>query len=288
MAIKRVLHLCRVQLKELMLTPTLYAFLCLLFVYFYHLNADARRLQLITGQTLNAWGYTAGVCSNYLFSFVFGLGCIALFSDLPLIRENALFESVRCSRNAWIGGRILYVLCVSAMYTLVMLTLCMLTSRGSLAVTPRWGKLLNTLANGYAFDDVNLPVVMRLSYMNAFAPAQAMGVVAAMCFGAASFIGLTILCLSLLVGRVPSLLCGSLIAVLDFVIYEKLPYRFYRISPLSFMRLEIVVNPDMPYYPTLPQAAVTITAMVLAAMLLTVAAAHRSKAISRLLLKEQY
>lgn len=280
--------MCRVQLKELLLTPTLYAFLCLLFVYFYHLNADARRLQAITGQSLNAWGYTAGVCSNYLYSFVFGLGCIALFSDLPLIRENALFESSRCSRNVWIGGRILYVLCVSAMYTLIMLVLCMLTSRGSLGFTAKWGKLLNTLANGYQFDDVNLPAVMRLSYMNAFTPVQAVCVVAAMCFGAASVIGLTILCLSLCVGRVPALLGGSLIAVLDFVIYEKLPYSFYRVSPLSFMRLEIVVNPDMPYYPTLPQAALTVTGMVLVGMALSVAVSHRSKAVTQLMLKEQY
>ena len=38
MAIIRMVHLCRMQLKELFRTPIFYAYLCLFFFYYHHLG----------------------------------------------------------------------------------------------------------------------------------------------------------------------------------------------------------------------------------------------------------
>lgn len=288
MAIRRMFHLCFVQLKELFLNPTTYMFICLLFVYNFHLNADAVRLQQEIGIQLNSWGYTVGVFSTHTSTLVFGLGCVAVFSDLPLIRENALLESTRCSRNAWIGGRIIYIAFVSIIYALIAMVLCLLTCGGNLAITSSWGKLLNTMARGFTFGDHGLPISVNLSYTSAYTPCQAFLITLCMCIGSGMLLGLVMLGLSLCLNHVASLLSASLIAILDFVIYEKLPYWCYRISPFSYTRMSIVANPDMPYYPTLQEAVWGLTGAIIVVAAIAVTISHHNTAFSKRILNEQY
>ena len=288
MAIIRMAHLCRIQLKELFRTPIFYAYLCLFFVYYHHLSESTVRLQQETGLWVNAWGYAAGVFSNYQSTLAFGLGAVMLFSDLPLIREYALFESTRCSRNVWVGGRILYVLGVSVMYTLFMLIMCALTSRGRFTETAAWGKLLNTVANGYSFGSYHVPVDLSLPVTGALTPLQAFGVTAGMGVLATAFIGLVMLCLSLCLGRVVALAGASLFAVLDFLIAEKLPFWCYRLSPLSLTRLSIIFCSDMPYYPTWAEALTTLLAINALCIVLAFLIAHQNRHFANQILKEQY
>ena len=288
MAIKRSMHLCGIQLKQLLLTPTTYVFLGLLFVYFYKLNEGARLLHVVTGLRLNAIGYTMGTFSSQGATLVFGLGVVAVFSGLPLVRENAVFEAVRCGRGTWISGRILFVVFVSFLYTLIMVLLCIFTSGGELSFAPGWGKLINTLANGYIFEEVNISAQFRLSYMTMYTPSAALAITLGMCWGAATLIGLTILWLSLLVSRIPALLAGTVIALFDFIISEKLPFWAYHCSPVSFARMSIVSNPDMPYYPTLGYAIPVLLAAVALSAAVCYTVTLRSKTISGILLKEQY
>lgn len=288
MAVTRMGHLCRVQLKELLRTPIFYAYLCLFFVYYHHLSESTVWLQQEAGLWVNAWGYAAGVFSNDQSTLVFGLGAVMIFSDLPLIREHALFESTRCSRNVWVGGRILYVLFVSVIYTLYMLLLCALTSRGKLTEPTAWGKLLNTIANGYSFDGYHVPVDLSLPVINAFTPLQAFGMTALMSVLACSVMGLVMLCLSLCVGRIAALSGVSLLAVLDFLISEKLPFWCYRFSPFSLTRLSIIYCPDMPYYPTWVEGIVTLLAANVLCGALALVLSHRHKHFADEILKEQY
>ncbi|HPJ03228.1 MAG TPA: hypothetical protein PKU80_10350 [Candidatus Limiplasma sp.] len=288
MAVKRGMHLCGVQLKQLLLTPTTYVFLGLLFVYFYKLNEAARLLHVVTGLRLNAIGYTVGAFSSNGAALVFGLGAVAVFSGLPLVRENAVFEAVRCGRGTWVSGRILFVVFVSFAYTLIMALLCVLTSGGEVSFAPGWGKLINTLVNGYVFEGIQIDAEFRLSYTTMYTPSAALAITLAMCWGAATLIGLTILWLSLLASRIPALLAGTVIALFDFIISEKLPYWAYHYSPVSFTRMSIVSNPDIPHYPTLEYAVPVLLAAVAVSAALCYAVTLRSKAFSGILLKEQY
>lgn len=287
MAIRKMGHLCTVQLKELLLNPTTYAFAVLLFVYFYHFNAPTVRFLREAGVSLNAWGYAACAFSSPTSTLVFGLACLAMFSDLPLIRENALFESTRCSRNVWVGGRMLYVLTVSIFYSLLMLGFCMLTCGGSLSLSAGWGKILNTLANGYSVG-AELPISINLQIIHHYTPVSAWLLIFGMCIGASSFLGLLMLSVSLALGRIPALLCAGLFAIFDFVISEKLSFWFYRLSPVSFIRLAIISVPDGSYYPSVRIAAVTLAAALLVTALAAVLVSHRSKAFSGKILAEQY
>lgn len=278
MALKQIIHIGRVHLRQLLLTPTLYAFLCLLFVFFWHLNADARKLQAVTGLSLNAWGYTAGVFSDPLTVLVFALGAIALLSDLPLIRPNTVLESSRCSCAVWAGGRVLYVFGATLFYTLAMVMLCTLTSGGSLAVDAGWGKLLNTLANGYTFSEYSVPAKMSLCFTTEYDPIHALALSALMGWGAGFCAGMIMLAVSVWANRTLALFSGSVLAVLDYVTYEKLPYWVYRISPFSFMRLGIITQRDMPWYPTAAEAGVTLGGLILLLVPVVLLAAGRQRA----------
>lgn len=224
MAVKRAIYLCNVHLRELIHTPILYAYLCLFFVYYHHLNAQIVLLQQETGIRVNAFGYTVGVFSNYQSTIVFGLGAVMIFSDLPLIRNNALFESTRCTRNVWVGGRILYIICVSIIYTLVMTSLCLLTCHGKFEDPFAWGKLLNTFASGFSLGNYSIPIELSFAVTGAFNPLQAFGIVIVMCIMCSIFIGLFVLVLSLCFGKMIALLSASVLAVMDFLIVLKLPF----------------------------------------------------------------
>lgn len=288
MAIRHMFYLSRVHLKELFRTPIFYAYLCLFFVYYYKLSTQTVLLQQEVGIQVNAWGYAVGVFSNYQSTLVFGLGGVMLFSDLPLIRNNALFETTRCSRDVWAGGRILYVVFVSVFYTLFMLLMCLLTCRGSLVELNGWGKLLNTIANGYTFGSYTMPIELSLSVTGMFSPFQAFCITAIMCILSSMVLGLTILSLSLCLGRMAALFCASLLAVFDFLIYLKLPFWWYHLSPLSFTRLSVISNPDMPYYPTMKEAVYALIAVNIALTFVSILLSHLHQRFSNQILREQY
>jgi len=266
MAMRRMLHLCRVQIAELLRNSTLYVLMGLAMIYYYYLNQNVLRLQESLHLQLNAWGYTAAAFSSCPVALVFGLGSVILFSDMPLIRENALLESTRCSRNVWLGGRIFYIVLVSVGYTALMILMCALTSGGSLTMTS-WDKILNTLAHGYTFGETSLPIEITLSYTGGFTPLQAIIIVFLMGIMFNLLLGIIMLGVSFALNRAAAISLASVIAMLDLAIHEKLPYVLYRISPLSFMRLSVISDADMPYYPTMREAISTMVIMILAASL---------------------
>ena len=169
------------------------------------------------GLRINAWGYTAAVFSTPLSTIVFGMGIIMIFSDLPLFRGNALFESTRCSRNVWVSGRLLYVIGVSVFYTFVMFLLCLFTSRGELNDTEKWGKILNTIANGYHFEEIDDLLELSITLTGKYTPIQAFGLSFLMCVLCAICLGFCVLLLSMSFGRTIDLLVGCIFSVLDFL-----------------------------------------------------------------------
>ena len=288
MAIKRIGYMCKIHLKELFRTPIFYAYLCLFFVYFYQLNKPAIRLQQEVGIQFNAFGYTVGVFSNYLPTLVFGLGAVMLFSDLPLIRENALFESTRCSRNTWVLGRVLYIFCISIFYTAFMLIICILTCGGKLNDFNTWGKLLNTYANNYSLGDYAIPIELGLPVTTRFTPFQGLALTMLMGSLAIAVIGQVMFILSLCCNRTAALFSGSILAVLDFLISLKLPFWYYHISPLSMVRLSIICNPDMPYYPTITEGILTLIISNVVCICLSLLVSHFHKHFASKILQEQY
>jgi hypothetical protein len=288
MAVKESLYVCRIHLRALFHTPLFYAYLCLFFVYFYHLNKPAVILQQEIGLQFNAWGYTVGVFSASLSTVVFGLGIVMILSDLPLFRGNSLFETVRCSRNVWISGRILYILAVSVFYTFFMAAICVLTSRGALNDSERWGKLLNTLANGYTIGDWPVQVELSITLTGMFNPLQAFGVSLLTCILGSFCLGLVMLFLSLLSGRTLALIGGSILSILDYLISLHLPYVLYHFSPFSLTRLSIICNPDMQYYPAFSTA---LAILIVSGVILTglcVWISHRSNRFANEVLKTQF
>ena len=67
--------------------------------------------------------------------------------------------------------------------------------------TSDWGKLLNTLANGYGFGGYHVPVSLSLEVTQNLTPLAAFGLTVLMSALATAAMGLMMLCLSLIVGR---------------------------------------------------------------------------------------
>lgn len=288
MAIKRALYLCRMHLRNFGLTPVIYVYICLLYIFFHQINKQTLFLQQETGIRINVWGYTAGFFSTSVSTVIFGFGIVLFFSNLPLLYENALFESTRCSRNVWISGRVLYVMVICFFYTLMMFVLCMVTSHGMYNETHNWGKILNTLANGYSIGSFSIPIDISISITGRYTPIQSFMISFGTSFLSSFCIGLMMLFLSLVLGRMAALTGGCIISVFDFLIYLKLPYLLYHFSPLSLMRLSIICNPEMPYYPTMIEAVSTLLITNMVLIIFSFIASHNNTHFMRSVLHEQY
>lgn len=279
--------MCRLQMRTLFRSVTFYVYLCLLFVFYHYMNAPIVRMQQETGLAVTAIGYTVSVFSHFESVIVFGIGAVLLFSDLPLIRSNSLLEANRCSRNVWVGGRILYIAWLSVLYTIFMIAVCMFTCRGTIQNGDTWGKILNTLANGFPVDGTQSSELTP-AVVQGFTPWQALGITSVMCVQASMLIGLSIFFLSLLAGRTISLAFASLLSCFDFLIYEKLPFWYYRLSPLSFTRITIIVRPNTPDYPTMADAFVTLICVNAAIIIGIILIAHCQRLFSKRILQENY
>lgn len=289
MELNRICHLCRIQLRERFANGTIFMVMVSLFIYFYYLSTGTRRLIEETGQTLSAFGYTAGVFCSSGVVLVFGVGVVALFADLPLIRQNSLLEISRTSYFTWVAGRVLYIISLSFLYTFYMFFLCIITSGGDIGFSVDWGKLLNTLAAGFTFSEYKIPAQMSLLYMEYMTPIQAMMFSFFLGWGAACAIGMLMLVFALRINRAFSLITGGVIALLDIVIQEGLPYLLYRVSPFSFMRLTIVMDENMTYYPTFRDACGVLAIIISTCMLISLCASHNGRKMSKiLLLNKQY
>lgn len=273
---------------ELLRTPTFYLYLGLMFVFCHYLNCPVVLLQQELDIPVNAWGYAVSVFFNGMFTLIFAIGAMMMFSDLPLLRANALFEATRCSRNVWVGGRLLYILAVSVVYTLAMVAFCLLTPRAQLTDWTRWGKVLNTVAHGLSVGDFGLPCTLSLPVVQDFAPWQALGVTALMSVQAAAFVSLVIFCISLLAGKTAALSVASLLSVFDYLINEKLPFWCYRLSPLSFTRISVLYHPHSSAYPTIAEAAVSLLCVIAALILAIFLLVHRHKNFFNRVLQDQY
>lgn len=72
---------------------------------------------------------------------------LLLVSDIPFRTPQQQFVLQRVGKRSWICGQLLYLLCMSILFTFVLWVLSWIFFLPILEWTPRWGKVLTTAAN---------------------------------------------------------------------------------------------------------------------------------------------
>lgn len=266
--------------------PTTYLYLGLLILYFYYSSEPVRQVQRDNNMQINALGYTVGVFSKQGFPIVVGLGAVAFFSDLPLFRSNIMYESIRCKREEWIASRVIYILEFSILYTVALIGICIVATDGTIQTD--WGKILNALAHGYSFNGMSLNATMNFSYMSIYTPVEALLLVGGMCSLATFSIGVMMLCLSISVGRIPAIIAGGILPLIDVMVENGLPYWAYRFSPFSFIRLSIMMSDGKGYFPSIGQAVLGLSMVIIVFVGMSILLVKRNNMFIRQLFNEQY
>jgi len=287
MDIKTSLRMNWLSLRLLFKKANMYVFIVSIYAAMLQWNKIPRALEVASGLRLNVYGYAVSFFSTSGATLALALGALAMYSTLPLLRENTVSEIMRCNRETWLLSRILYVFVLGMFYPAVMLLSAGLTTFGSLAVTQSWGKLLNTYARGIAIDGAAMTIEINTE-MTAFHPCQAFLLTWSLQACACITMGLVTLCMSLLAGRGAMLMVGGTLAVLDFLIAEKFPYVFYRFSPFTWTRFSMMASSENGFVPSVHEAFSIFAGIDVILVLVVFLCGKREKKMSSILLSEQY
>lgn len=122
------------------------------------------------------------VSTNFIVTLLF-LGSLLLFADAPFTEQSALYSITRAGRNAWLSGKILYLLVTSILYTSVSVCATILYSIrsafvGNLWSTPFYEMVLKDAAvANYRMGMENKTILMNFSPYSAFLTAFVLCVV---------------------------------------------------------------------------------------------------------------
>lgn len=210
---------------------------------------------------------SVGVRTNPLmFPFIAGdiisqliliAGIIFLFSDAPFIDNCQPYIIIRSKRYSWVMGQIVYIIIASAVYFLVLMlvSVLILLPSGTFA-TDGWGKLINTLSQTNAGNQIGLNLLASDKIISYYSPIQAF----VMCFllewAVGTFFGLLIFCINLNFSKTFGLVAGGVVLFLDILVTNAFSSKFFHISPVSLARLDILDPLGVSAFPTVTYALV--------------------------------
>ena len=144
-----------------------------------------------------------------------------------LYRKEELYLILREGRRKWILGNLLYCVCFSILYTLVLILISMLLLAGYLQPGLEWGKVWTTLAVTDTAEQIGLTVPVSQYVIFQYSPLQAMLLAALLNVLVNIFYSFLLWGLNLTTGRLVSIatVCASMCLVTrvmylpDFVWY---------------------------------------------------------------------
>lgn len=285
---KTAFRMTWLSMKLLFRDANTYVFLVAIYVAMLQWNKIPRSLQASTGLQLNVYGYAVSLFSTPGATLVLALGALTMYATLPLLRENTVSEVMRCSRTTWVLSRILYVIVLAILYPVAMLFCASFTTFGSWAISSSWGKLLNTYAHGLVIDGAAMSIEINTEITSLYQPWQAWLITWGLQSGACLTLGLLTLGLSLIAGRYMTMIVGSMLAVFDFLIAQKLPYFLYHVSPFTWTRFAMVGLGTNGFVPTVQGSLLRYGFICCGLILFVFICARNQKRMSKTFLSEQY
>lgn len=211
--------------------------------------------------------------SNLYFLFLFMIGIVYFFSDVPFMQYQNMYQVIRVGRKKW---AIAEILSIAAQAVLIMLyqflaSVCLLV--GHLELTADWGKLLHTAALTNAGSQYGFLFGFRYDAMQASSPVCltfiALGIGSLLLL----LIGLVMFAVSLCINRGAAVAVAIMMVVQIYFVENTHPYlalAMSKIAPVSWMRVAYIGMKKYGKYfiPTLSYMLVVLAAVILAVMLL--------------------
>lgn len=144
-SLRKVLRICTVGFRKLVITPRFYlAYLWVFFAFAPDIGA-IRKFCWTVGRDCSPWIFALLTenSSNQLFII---LGALLLFCDAPFLYANSSWQILRAGRGNWFWGNMLYIWLLSFLYSVGVSILPVITMLPMLEWNTGWGKILGSLA----------------------------------------------------------------------------------------------------------------------------------------------
>ena len=202
----------------------------------------------IFGTEMPIWIYPF-ICTGSYFKPVFTLPVILLFCNAPFIDANQTFVFMRCGRQKWLCGQIIYVVAASAIYFIFLLALTLLCTVFTGELSLEWGKTLTVASYSGSGSGVSVSAFV----ISFFTPLSATWFTFLLSWLCGIMLGLMIFFFNILTGtRFVGITVSSLLVVLSIFVSsgfaELLPF-----SPVSWNTVDnidvggLTANPSFGY-----------------------------------------
>lgn len=185
----------------------------LMYIYVKPLVACADGLQ----HSSTIWFYPYLV-SNVIYLFLWMLGVIFFFSDVPFMQYRNMYEVIRIGRRQWAISHIITIFVESAMIMIVNFLMSIICLRGRIEWTNEWGKLLHTIAITNAGEKFNMYFDISYENMQKFTPVGLLILTLTMGTLVLAFAGLFMFAVSLMWNRTAAVAGASIMVIMIFVI----------------------------------------------------------------------
>lgn len=215
------------------------------------LTDSVKNFSELVGIKCSPWLFPFLMQENYI-QFIFIAGATLLFCDAPFIDHETNFEIIRTGRLNWIMGKELYILAISFIYSIFIMSLSTLLLLPDIQMQSGWGKVLNTLAQTNAASAINNNY-LNLDYhiIQRFTPMHAsllcLVLMTVICF----LVGLCALFINIFFKKTPGAVGGIVIALLPY--FQRNFSNLYKMSffsPASWMDISLWNTKVILSYPS--------------------------------------
>lgn len=141
----KLLHATRINLLRWSSDPKYPAVLLYTVLYMYQLIGNVSGYAQELGVKIHPWLFPFLMRNGNVICPLM-LGFMLLISDAPFRNKQQQFVLLRTGKYTWMGGQILYLLMLSAVFTALLYLLSVVFTLPEMKVSTEWGSFLTTIA----------------------------------------------------------------------------------------------------------------------------------------------
>lgn len=259
---KRARACCLHSLLTLTSSPRLWALLILCLLCFDRYLAPIVALAKDEGIRIGWIGLTVFLLNDSWLSVMVTLGLLMLLFDVPRTDAAQKYLLLRSGRKAWAWGQLLYILCATALYLLVLGLILLLWIAPWVDWSIGWSPVIERFVDGadQVYDSM---IAYDHWLLRAYSPLGALTIEVLLHYICFAMLGFTMCLLNGTLGNRAGFLIAAAPAMVDTVIAEFFTEAAYYISPLSLTRLSCLDYGDGMMRPTVAYAFIVLTLLAL-------------------------
>lgn len=179
------------------------------------------------------------IISNIYFLFLFMLGILYYFSDVPFMQYPNMYRVIRTGRRRWALGQIGAVMLQSFLIMVYNFLISVLCLKGCCEFNLEWGKLLHTAALTNAADGYGFLFSVTYDTLNNYSPVRLTILTIVIGSLVVCFMGLLMFAVSLLFNRELAITVSAVMVVMIYLVENVHPLSAKRMSmfiPVDWMR----------------------------------------------------